>query len=1188
MASPESAQAQPRAPRGGWLRRILASRITTVVACVLAAAVLVAGTISVMRWLDNSPQQLTVGAPMPSAFPLFVSPASSPFIQRGETIGVTISSDPAHPIERLELWADDQPYIVIDDPDLIPQSANGTVQLTLDYVPVIAGAHTLMARAIDSKGSVALSAPFAAPVMDQPYDIALVGPVVASGSASDMRFHSAPGDTIETIANRLGVLPSAIGAFEPFEVGAVLPTGTALVARIPSLDGLEAKLRYPTSDWMVKLTAKVSDCSVTVTSNATYDLRVYGGGGMVAIGDLPAGGELVLGTLPIGPTILAGFKAGQTSPTLTGEDAPTAPVTVVIPDECAKSGWTGDAIISGGLLITEAPVSFPYAYVSIDKQAWQRVPAAEGTYFASGETTVSDLRSYLSLTAYDQVDLEVWSSSSGMASFAASGQFCRTSMKNAGGLGSSQSGGECDPPGDSPGQLGGGAPLLSLDLSIVKLEGKAVQGVAINDYAPDEAQVGVTGPATITLKTNAAELGYDNVLYQFSYFPLSEASLLPNAPGVFNTIGGPANGTMSFNPWTWHDLKLTDEQLEGSGDLALDDEMALTIARNKLLEGHNLVDDLYVRAISFNTDPVTKKIVPGGGATASMAVTMPSGLDGTWPEIANPTLSITPGVDQNASSNGVNRDASWGWDPSIQFYGTTEVTNNCLEIVQYPQPGTYLAYPTYGPVSRKTVNAFGVDVTSREYSLGYLQPGDYYGPPREGYTQIFDGQFGYSDLEAAKRLWPTADYIYCQDVGSYGKRYTAAYEAAKEAAKCTLGCVLAFVFYGAITGLQAGGPWGALIGAIAGLAVGLISVANPAFYADIKQAWDEIAGFFNKVYDKISEWAAKVNLVCIGIGAISDSDEAQDICNKISDTAGKAVIYYYTGIPPSLKTSAELEALADGNLEKAIVVLIDKLLAELGVQGLSCETLTLDADKTAAMNKVADQFDVDVADLNAAAKNSNGELSACTAIAKTLTKKMRSAINERQGALMQAITGMPSYPGLITSLVADTTPTIRISGDITDSSSVGATCPAIINQKVTEDGHTYQWPAYQATLKRYYGIETAAGPLPADTPYWSVEMPVGVSPQARWYPFDRTNDATKAELSNLDEQEGSDPRYRYVDTTKLIPLSGAATKDLPYLVVEVDSPCFDSILQISVDKYSVPFGSAGAFALDNRSVVGYW
>ena len=460
--------AADRTPAPGRVGR-LASPLALILASVVTVALVAVAGITAVRFFSDTPASaVTLGTPIPSAFALQLEASSSPFVSRGGTVTLSLRSSSSAPIERLELWEDDHPYLVIDDPSLISTDDDGRVTLSLDYVPITAGGHLLMARATDAEGRVAQSAPMATPVLDLGSDTG-----GSAQTAADVRLFSAPGDTFATIASRLGVPREALGTFAPIiDVDGVLPTGTVIITPVP---GAGSRGRSHLSRQRVGLghrrrRGRLHDSRDLERRLPAAHLR---GSGNAALGDLPAGGELVLSTLPIGPTVLTGLRIGAGALGTDADRAPTAPVTATLPDACAKGGWTGDAVISGGLLITDELVEKPYVYVSVDQGDWQRIPAAEGTSLSTA--VINDLRGMLELAAYDQIDLEVWTSNGLGAQRAAAGQFCRADMTVQDPRASSQSGGECDPPGASPGSPGGGPVAVEFDLTVTIPAGSAAK-----------------------------------------------------------------------------------------------------------------------------------------------------------------------------------------------------------------------------------------------------------------------------------------------------------------------------------------------------------------------------------------------------------------------------------------------------------------------------------------------------------------------------------------------------------------------------------------------------------------------------------------------------------------------------------------------------------------------------------------
>ena len=1164
MATTESPPA-----RSGWLSRVLASKWTLVVAAILAAALIVTTALAAVRFFGPQSTALTIGTPMPSSFALDLVPASSPFVSRGGTASVVVHATPTKDLDQLELWADDKPYIVIDDPALLPLDAFGTISLSLDYVPMRAGAHTLMVRAIDANGLVAQSSPMAIPTLDLPADTGAVLQGAQPMSAllgPDLNFFSAPGDTLQSVTDRLGLGPGELHTYSPLlNDAAILPPGTRLSARLPALDQLVDPKYYDIS-WASEIKAERNGCIVVVTSTKSHTMRIYGGPGNAALGDAKVDSPLVLANLPIGPTTLVGLEPGVTNPSTKEGYGPSIPVTVTIPDECAKSGWEGDAYINGGILITEAPVEDAYVYLSVDKGTWQRFPSEEGSSFGSGSGILNDLRSYITLDHYDQIDLEVWTAADGEAARLATGAFCRASMSNPDPGGSSGSGGECQPAGASPGTIGAAvAANFTISAKIVNLT-NAHGSIDLVDSSNINSIITMDGASDLILTTDAKKLGYSWVMYQFSYFPLSETSPLVDPPGVFHTITASADSSTTVQPWAWHDMKLTDKDLAGTDKLALDDELALATAKANLAAGHNLVDDLYIRAIAISSynPPITSL----GGSSNSVSVVMPSSLDGTWPTIKFPQIILQPGLDQSASFASGYIEGS-PWDQSVQTYaGAIQVNDNCFEVSDYPNANTWNYNSNAGPHYRP---AWAVAMYGTATDNFDKNKYDYWGPQQPGDTQVTSGYQNATDLAYAKAAWPRQDVIYCMDDNAAGLRWTEAYEANKEANECGFGCVMSFVMYGALQGFVVGGPYGALIGAIAGLAVGLISTQNPQFYADLMSVWNKIAGVYNAVFDTVWKFVAATNLFCIGVKALAGKD-AGSFCDSTTQAIGSTVITYYTGLPPRLATSTELDALADGNAEAAVVALIEAGLASFGIP-LTCDTFSLDSSESAALAKLGDEFGVDSGD----AEDSNGNLSACGAMARAFVKELRANMKTRTENLMEAITGEPAIPGLTLSPISDVRASVRIVG--TPVGNQQQTCPIIVNQTVTQDGMSYRFPAQTGTLTLRFNKKPIDG-SPTPAPQWEGTLPVGVNPQVF---FEKIPDTGPKEYDWYHrEWTVIDPARNGITVTK-------ADSTAKYLSVVIDSPCFDKQFTLSATKYKDSSQSSlFAFAIDSRPAVAYY
>ncbi|CAN5263595.1 hypothetical protein BH11ACT4_BH11ACT4_14000 [soil metagenome] len=1151
------------------LARFIASPAALVIAGAIALTLVAILAVTAVRFF--TPQQrdpIALGVPIPSAFALQLDAASSPFVSRGGTVTLAVNSSSSSPIERLEIWADDAPYIVIDDPALIPADAAGHVALSLDYVAMTAGAHLLMARATDAAGRVAQSAPMATPVLDLAPD-AFGPPGPDALSVPDTQFLSAPGDSLQGIADRLGVSLEALRTFDPIEDAAgVLATGTTIDFAVPRLDALLSPT-YKGVPWTKVISANVVDCIVHVSSTADYPIRVYGGAGNAALGDVPAHGDVAITNLPVGPTVFTGLRVG--TPWLASEEskAPTVPVTATLPDSCAKGGWTGDAVISGGILITDDQIQQPYAYLSIDKGAWQRIPAEEGSTLNTA--VVNDIRSYVALGTYDQLDLEVWTAAGTAAHRAASGQFCRADMTTQNLSASSGSGGECDPPGALPGVPGGGPVAVALDLDVAIPAGSSASyGFISTDDAVLDGRITDGGP--ITLSTNAKELGYSAIRYQFTYAALSQTSPLLNPPGMFYSIDVPAGQNTTVEPGKWQNASLTTDEANGTDKLSLSDQLALTQAKSNLATGKHLVDDVFIRAVAISTSG-TGEVIPLGAASRTWEVNMPSAFDGSWPVIGDVRFEFTPGVDQDASWSSSYEPES-NWNPAIQSYGSKAVRDVCHEVLAYPDAGVWATMPSQGPWSRPAAHI--ADFPPGEFGSTYFHTGiDYLGQPRNPGDQLISaGQPVFSDLELAKRMWPTADYVYCLEDGALQHRDNVAADQAREKNKCTLGCVLTFMVYGAVQGFLTGGPYGAIAGAIVGLAIGVMAAASPQFYADLQKAWDAIAHIYNVVFDKVFAFVDAINPVCQGFTYLAK--KAGEYCNGTVRAAASAVITYYTGLPPQLPTSAQLESVAQGDMQAALVLVLDQGLAAIG---LSCSSFTIDSEQAAKIAR-------DAAPAGTPIGPNDTTVSGCGMLARALTKTMVNALHERNENLMQGITGEPAVRGLVLAPFSDRVARITIDAPAPDQAAAGTSCPVIINTTVTENGTSYRFVPEQSTMFYVPGVPTGIPDVLAGDPFWHAEFPVGVLPQTVWTP-------SPDPLYNAQPDIYLAPhKLTYYDEEGQLIEKTPAAANAPYLHIAVDSPCFRSTYVVDAAKYAsiatLASGLRAAFIADPRPAVGFW
>ncbi len=1090
-----------------------------------------------------SPKPVVLGEPAPSDFALDLLAASSPMVSRGQPVTLMVSGPPDAELDRVELWQDGRLVYELDDLDAVAGSATGQVRFAMDLVPMTAGGHLALARAYDTAGRMAQTAPVAIPALDLPADLGDFTAENADGAGlwPGLRLSSAPGESLASIGDRLGVdAASLVSADGTTMAQAPLPLGTLVTGTVPPRDQVKLP-RTLSDDELSYLNAVVDGCDVIVTAELASDLRIYGGPGLVALGELPAGGELRLTTLPIGPTMLVGYPPASAA----SEAKPSFPIMVTIPDACARDGWTGDAYVTGGLMLTDYSIPQPYAYIAVDKGPWQRVPLQEGSYLNGSSTALTDLRPYLNLTAYDQIDLEVWSGSRGEGPVA-SGHFCRADTSHLGAQGGSGSAGECAPVGPVVPGAPGGATTLTLTI-----DAQAVPGTGANTSVTSFTKMiqlstpppGIAfyaqqqEPVDIRFSTDAVEAGAaGDVYYQFSYLPLTAGSAGMNLPGVFRTERAAADGSLVIDPWAWHSAKVTPESLDEVDKLSLTDEVAWGIARQRLLEGRSLIDTVYVRAVTATTT-VTGALVPAGAASASAVIQLPTLFAGDHPSIANPQLSLMPGrvlPDVYAAST------------TDRFTGAaTSAMPPCHAVVRYPKADTYAMYPG-------SWNYRGPD--GKTYAAIPL------GANPDMYPRIPDS--GMSDLTVAKQAWPSGDVIYCLDHAADNKREQSAIKAQRAAQECGLGCIISMIAYGALQGFVVGGPYGALVGAFAGLGLGLASAVDPNFYALVKQAWDAIASVYNAVFTQVWKVVEALNPICATMGLASQ--KAVDTCNGAFYAVGSAAFTYYTGAPPSLPNSTQALAAAEGDLSALIQVSLDQLLKSLG---LSCDTFTLSAGGMAILNGVATSQGIDASDL-AVATNSGGTISGCAAIANVMAKSVMAMDAHRQGQIMAAYTGEPAVPGLLLAPVGNSQPTLRISAPRTDPDALvrSLSCPFVANVEITEDGSTRRLLPLEGVLQAKAPKRSLTGKLViAD---WTTELVIPASHA----PYSATNGATWwIEPASANVRE-------------VVPAAAGA----PYLHIAVDSPCFDSTLALDAPRYGANVAANAGYVLDTRPIRTYW
>ena len=818
---------------------------------------------------------------------------------------------------------------------------------------------------------------------------------------------------------------------------------------------------------------------------------------------------------------------------------------MTIPDECARDGWTGDAYITGGIMLADYSVSQSYVYLAVDKGKWQRIPQKDGAYLNGASTTMADLRQYVNLDNYDQLDLEVWSGGTGEGPVA-TGHYCRADSSHTQTGGSSASGGECTPKGaTTPGAPGSAPPAsLTINAQAVPVAGEPVSantfnmGVQVAPLPPGIAfEAHQFKSADVQFSTNAKELGLPGeVFYQFSYLPLTGGSTGANLPGIFYTAPSNNKGQVTINPWTWHAAKVTPESIDDVDHLSLTDEIAWGIAHQRLLEGRSLVDTIYVRAVTMNR--VGDKLVYAGAASAAGEIQMPPAFSGDFPTIDDPKLTIRAGRElpklQNLPTTGAAGEATTPREP-------------CVQVVKYPAPNVYQMYP--GSMSYK-----GPDGKTYAYP----------GVNEKGYTPIYNS--GMSDFNVAAQMWPSDKYIYCQDFQAGLKREAAQNAANREKAECGIGCVFSMVVFGAMQGFLLGGPYGALVGIAAGLAIGIASALDPNFYALVTAAWDAIASVYNGVFTAVWKVVDAVNPVCQIAGAASS--KAQSVCNDGFHAVGSAVYTYYTGVPPSLPDSKAALALAEGDLNAFVYAQVDLMLKQLG---LSCDTFTIPTSTLNFVNEQAGSKGIDTSGVKVV-MDKDGNISGCAAVAGVFSKAVSKMAEQRQVQIMGDVTGKMPIPGLILGLVGDEEPTLVITAPRDQALGDGKDmqCPFVANIEVTEKGETRRVVPVNGVMWSKSAFNPKTGVKSAGA--WTGELTIPQSHAS----YSQTNGAN---------WWTEPPSHNVREVVK-------AAGNAPYLRVQVDSPCFDTTQTVSVDEYvqiSAGFNlTPGAYYADTRTIKTYW
>jgi len=671
----------------------------------------------------------------PSAFPLSLSAASSPAVERGGAISVAVTGQSSEPIERVELWDADRLVLAIDDvPTTQLTDGSFVLSLELDHVPTIAGDRPLLARAITADGGAAHSALLSTSVLDLPADLGLTAQLssTVAAPAPISRLRSVPGDTLMSIAGRLALEPEQLlSSARVASFNEPMVPGTYVSAPVapPSIADDAARYDLPSSSWLDRITATVDDCDVVVSATDPADeLWIYAGPELRKVGEVSNGESTRLGGLPIGLLTLVAFLPRVTDD-VSGLNGPSVPISVTVPAECADLGWSGDAIIVNGALSSEIDVPDPYLYVSIDRGPWQRIPATDGEFLPS--SVAADLRSFVSVELSDQVDLELWHRDGSEAVQVGSGLFCRASIQPPTTEGSTVSGGPCQPAGARKPGVAAPPRELTLTASLESFDGAYID-VQLDELAEPTVYLSKDVPVTLTVESRDPALR--TALIQVSLARIGAASTgLPTSGVLYTypveltpTAEGSA-GSRTIDPWLWRSLKVPGQPdvIDDAGTLVLDDALAASLAAASLEAVDGLITDLSVRALA-----VAGASGAGSEGYASRSVTIDmtqtkQWTDDTAPQFVDPAVEFRPGIAQSATD---------------QAY-----RGACFDIQSYPPAEVWLAEPWAGPTA-KTPSGI-----------------TYSGPPEPGDTVVSTGTLARSDLGLALASYPTDDWIYCEE-----------------------------------------------------------------------------------------------------------------------------------------------------------------------------------------------------------------------------------------------------------------------------------------------------------------------------------------------------------------------------------------------------------------------------------------
>ncbi len=530
----------------------------------LAVVVLlvVAGIIAAIIGLQPRPAPEKAPQPPVAALIVSVAHAGESVVNLGFPTTLTVRALGDQPIASVELWLGAR---------LLAEASNsggGPAQVARwTWTPGEAGPAVLVARATDTRGREAQSAPLRLTVDPVPPRFRAVRPVtVEDGESAFAAAARVEGDASDLPRWNDGLDPQL-----PLEAGTVVyvpmhsqevprPDGAAEIARATSARFFKGETAVAgpgiatLASWsgagpdvsVGPLTAgtglfvppevesSVDDCTIklAVSSDATNatGLAVYGlGPNSTAFAEVATfatgpGGSNSFTTAATAGSYLFSVSTYDSSVEEQGDL-----LALDVPPECGDPDWTGDATLSQGHLLVDGDVDRAYLYLSQDEGPWGRVPADPNDFVEriDGELDFSPyLPDDLASTA---VDIEAWGwQGAGLLP-----------------LGTGHQDAPPPPGSENPAPVGGGGAaslfaggtFTSLDW-IAQHAPSGTPEIALNELLLRTGELvawtkhgAVSNPLSKDFRWLTNATGVDSLVWQVAAFPMSP-NLAPDIPGV--------------------------------------------------------------------------------------------------------------------------------------------------------------------------------------------------------------------------------------------------------------------------------------------------------------------------------------------------------------------------------------------------------------------------------------------------------------------------------------------------------------------------------------------------------------------------------------------------------------------------------------------------------------------------------